>query len=78
MKCKIGLKNRKIYKGEEIADIIVESSKNIKGINCPATLNSSAIDEFLVIFLVAAKAKGITNFRNLGELNKRKAKIKYV
>ena len=73
MKCKIGLKNRKIYKGEEIADIIVESSKNIKGINCPATLNSSAIDEFLVIFLVAAKAKGITNFRNLGELNKKES-----
>ena len=32
-------------------------------------MNSSAIDEFLVIFLVAAKAKGISYFRDLGELN---------
>ena len=31
--------------------------------------NSSAIDEFLVIFLVAAKSKGISYFKNLSELN---------
>ena len=73
MNCKISLKNKKIYKGEETADIIVESSKNIRGINCPASLNSSAIDEFLVIFLVAAKANGISNFQNLGELNKKES-----
>ncbi len=73
MNCKISLKNKKIYKGEETADIIVESSKNIRGIRCPASLNSSAIDEFLVIFLVAAKANGISNFQNLGELNKKES-----
>ncbi len=73
MNCKIRFKNKKIYKGEEIADIIVENSKNIKGINCPAYLNSSAIDEFLIIFLIAAKAKGISNFKNLGELNKKES-----
>jgi len=32
-------------------------------------LNSSAIDEFLIIFLVAAKAKGISYFRDIAELN---------
>ena len=32
-------------------------------------MNSSAIDEFLVIFLVAAKAKGISYFRDIAELN---------
>ena len=73
MNCNIRFKHKKIYKGEEIADIIVENSKNIKGINCPAYLNSSAIDEFLIIFLIAAKAKGISNFKNLGELNKKES-----
>ena len=43
------------------------------GVNCPESLNSSAIDEFLVIFLVAAKAKGVSTFRNLGELNKKES-----
>ena len=47
----------KNYKGELIADIIVKSNKNLIGINCPRKLNSSAIDEFLIIFLAAAKAK---------------------
>ena len=59
MNCKISLKNKKIYKGEETSDIVVESSNNIKGFNCPSSLNSAAIDEFLVIFLIAAKANGI-------------------
>ena len=39
--------------------------KKLKAINCPTKLNSGAIDEFLVIFLVAAKAKGVSYFKNL-------------
>ena len=31
------------------------------------------IDEFLIIFLVAAKAKGVSSFSNLGELNKKES-----
>ena len=73
MNCNISLKNIKIYKGEKIADIIVKSSKKIKRINCPTSLNSSAIDEFLIIFLIAAKANGISIFKNLGELNKKES-----
>jgi len=69
----IFLKNKKIYKGEVIADIIVKSPKKIKSINCPANLNSGAIDEFLVIFLVAAKAHGVSYFKNLSELNKKES-----
>ncbi len=69
----ISLKNKRIYNGEKVADIIVKSRKNIKSINCPKNLNSSAIDEFLVIFLVAAKAKGVSTFRNLSELNKKES-----
>mgnify|MGYP000739792150 CR=1 FL=1 len=73
MNCKISLKNKKIYKGEETSDIVVESSKNIKGFSCPSYLNSAAIDEFLVIFLIAARAKGVSSFKNLGELNKKES-----
>ena len=34
-------------------------SNSLKAINCPTKFNSGAIDEFLIIFLVAAKAKGV-------------------
>ena len=73
MGAKIIFKNQKTYKGEKKADIKVVSTKNIKAINCPPKLNSGAIDEFLVIFLVAAKAKGVSYFRNLGELNQKES-----
>ncbi len=73
MGAKIYLRNIKKYKGEKIADIYVESIKSLKAIKCPTYLNSSAIDEFLVIFLVAAKAKGISYFRDLSELNQKES-----
>ena len=73
MNAKISFSNKRNYKGEMIADIIVKSRKNLKSINCPANLNSSAIDEFLIIFLVAARAKGVSIFRNLSELNKKES-----
>ena len=70
----IKLEKKKIYKGEKIANIHVKSKDNLKAINCPPKLNSSAIDEFLIIFLVAAKSKGISKFKNLGEMNKKESK----
>ena len=73
MGVKILLFNKKIYKGEPIADIFVSSPKKLKSINCPSKLNSGAIDEFLVIFLIAAKAEGISFFKNLNELNKKES-----
>ena len=73
----MGVKIRKInvkkYKGEKIADLIIKSTKNIKAINCPSRLNSSAIDEFLLIFLLAAKAKGVSFFKDLSELNEKES-----
>ena len=69
----INLKNVRYYKGEKIGDINVKSCKNIKPINCPSSLNSSAIDEFLVIFLVAAKANGVSYFKNLSELDQKES-----
>ena len=73
MGIKINLLNKKIYKGEFLADIRIKSPKNIKCINCPTNLNSGAIDEFLVIFLIAARAKGVSVFKNLDELNQKES-----
>ncbi|MDB9739226.1 3-phosphoshikimate 1-carboxyvinyltransferase [Candidatus Pelagibacter sp.] len=73
MGAKISLKNKKNYRGEKISNILIQSSKKLKAINCPVELNSSAIDEFLVIFLIAAKAKGISFFKDLSELNQKES-----
>jgi len=73
MGAKIYLKNTKNYRGEKISDIKIKTSNNLRGINCPPELNSSAIDEFLIIFLVAAKAKGISSFRDISELNQKES-----
>tara|TARA_Y100001970_G_scaffold28554_1_gene35034 strand:+ start:946 stop:2265 length:1320 start_codon:yes stop_codon:yes gene_type:complete len=73
MGVKISFQNKKDYKGEKIADIKIKSTKLIKSINCPIKLNASAIDEFLIIFLCAAKAKGISYFKNLNELNQKES-----
>jgi len=73
MGAKITLKNQRNYRGEKISDILVKSSNNLRAINCPSKLNSSAIDEFLVIFLVAAKAKGVSYFKDISELNQKES-----
>ena len=73
MGVKISFEKKRIYNGEPIANIIVKSPKILKSLNCPSKLNSSAIDEFLVIFLIAAKAKGVSFFKNLEELNKKES-----
>ncbi len=69
----ISFENIRNYKGERISDIKINSPKLIKPINCPTNLNSGAIDEFLIIFLVAAKANGISYFKNLQELNQKES-----
>ena len=69
----ISLKNKRNYRGEKISDIHIKSSKNLKSINCPSELNSRAIDEFLIIFLVAAKAKGTSYFKDILELNQKES-----
>ena len=73
MGVKIFFKNKKIYKGEPTADIFIKTPTKIKSINCPTSLNSGAIDEFLAIFLVAAKANGVSYFKDLGELNQKES-----
>ncbi len=73
MGVKTQFKNKKKYKGEDIADILIRTPKKIKPINCPIKFNSRAIDEFLIIFLIAAKANGISYFSNLSELNQKES-----
>ncbi len=73
MGAKIKIKNVKKIYGEKQADIFVKSQTNLKKINCPPSLNSNLIDEFLIIFLAAAKANGVSSFKNLGELNKKES-----
>ncbi len=80
MNGKIKIKNKKIYKGEEIADIECKYSPNLKGIKIDPKINSRAIDELPLIFcLVCAKAKGISYAKNLGELrHKEQDRLKFV
>ncbi len=73
MNANINFLNKRVYKGEKIADIKIKSCKYLKSINCPSKYNSAAIDEFLIIFLIAAKAKGTSVFKNLGELNEKES-----
>ena len=63
MGVKILLINKKIYKGEKVADLIVESSNKLKSINCPSKFTSSTIDEFLLLFLVAQKLREFLTLR---------------
>ena len=80
MNGKIKIKNKKIYKGEEIADIECKYSPNLKGIKINPQINSRAIDELPLIFCLAcAKAKGISYAKNLGELrHKEQDRLKFV
>ncbi len=73
MGAKILFKNEREYRGEKISDLLIKSSTNLRAINCPTKLNSSAIDEFLIIFLVAAKAKGVSYFKDISELNQKES-----
>ena len=73
MNVKIKVINSVNYKGEQIANLFIKSQKNFRPINCPTNLNTSTIDEFLLIFLVAARANGISYFKKLSELNKKES-----
>ena len=69
----IQFKNKKNYKGEFVADISITTAKKLKPLNCPPKLNSGSIYEFLIIFLVAAKANGVSYFKDIGELNEKES-----
>ncbi len=68
MNVKIQVKNNKLINNELVGDIYVKSTNSLKAINCNSEINSRAIDEFPLIFLLCAKAKGISFFKKIGEL----------
>jgi len=63
----ITLENERLFGGEPVADIRVRSSE-LKGINIPTKLVPLAIDEFPVLFVAAACAKGQTVLTDAKEL----------
>ena len=73
MNAQIKITNIKTICGEKVGNIIVKSS-NLKSTNCPASLIPFAIDEMPIIFLCAAKAKGVSSFVELGELEKKESR----
>jgi 3-phosphoshikimate 1-carboxyvinyltransferase len=67
MGASIALENRRDLGDEPVADIRVRSSK-LRGIEVDPELVSLAIDEFPVLFVAAAAARGTTRFTGIGEL----------
>ena len=73
MGANIKLVNKKFHNGEHNADLLIKSTKEFKSINCPSSLNTKTIDEFLIIFLVCAKAKGTSRFNKIHELRQKES-----
>lgn len=63
----IRLENERMAQGEAVADLLVRESA-LKGIVVPAERAPSMIDEYPVLCVAAALAKGRTEFRGAGEL----------
>ena len=64
---RVETRERRILEGEPVADILVTRSE-LRGIEVPPELVPLAIDEFPVLFVAAACAKGTTVIRGAGEL----------
>jgi len=79
MNAKINLKilNKKKY-NEPTANILIKSSK-LKPLNCPKNFVPNLIDEFPILFILAAVTKGTSKFSGIGELrNKESDRIKNI
>ncbi|MBM5782559.1 MAG: 3-phosphoshikimate 1-carboxyvinyltransferase, partial [Pelagibacterales bacterium] len=67
MNGKIEITNKRLIGGELVADLIVESSE-LKGVDVPAERAPIMIDEYPILSIAAANAKGITKMNGLAEL----------
>ena len=67
MGAKIDFTNKKSQAGEDIYDILVESS-HLKAIDVPASRAPSMIDDYPVLAVAASVAEGTSIFRGLSEL----------
>lgn len=68
MGAEIEFQNKTIDAGEPIANIIVKSTRPLKGVDVPASRVPSMIDEFPVLAMAAACAEGTTRMTDLAEL----------
>ena len=68
----IKILNKHKSSGEMICDLIVKSS-NLNAIRCSGDIVPRAIDEFPILLVAAAKAKGVSTFHQLSELNKKES-----
>lgn len=68
MGAKIEYKNIRTEAGEKIADIKASYSPNLKGVKIPASRAPSMIDEYPILGIAAANAKGETVMNGLAEL----------
>ncbi|MGG5809807.1 3-phosphoshikimate 1-carboxyvinyltransferase [Falsiroseomonas sp. CW058] len=59
--------NRRVEGGEPVADLVVRAS-SLTGIEVPAARAPSMIDEYPVLAVAAAAARGVTRMRGLKEL----------
>jgi 3-phosphoshikimate 1-carboxyvinyltransferase len=64
---KIEFENEREIGGEKVADISVEYS-DLKGVEVPAQRAASMIDEYPILAIAAANAKGTTKMNGLAEL----------
>ena len=67
MGAKIDFTNKKFQAGEDVYDILVESS-HLKAIDVPASRAPSMIDDYPVLAVAASIAEGTSLFRGLSEL----------
>jgi 3-phosphoshikimate 1-carboxyvinyltransferase len=61
------IENRRVLGGEEVGDIVARYSQ-LRGVEVPAARAPSMIDEYPILAVAAATAKGPTRMRGLGEL----------
>ncbi|GDX36514.1 3-phosphoshikimate 1-carboxyvinyltransferase [Alphaproteobacteria bacterium] len=67
MDANIEIVNQKEINGELVADIVVESS-NLKAVEVPASRSASMIDEYPILAIACANAKGVSKLNGLAEL----------
>jgi 3-phosphoshikimate 1-carboxyvinyltransferase len=70
MGAKIELRNRRTVGAEPVADLYVRRSE-LHGVDVPPELVPLAIDEFPILFIAAAAARGRTTVRGAQELRKK-------
>ena len=64
----IEFKNKRIQAGEDVADLLIRGTGPLKAIDVDPALVPSMIDEFPVLAMAAACAKGTTTMTDLAEL----------